>query len=39
MHCRAVDAPNQKWAADISYIWTNEGWLYLAVILAYISVG
>jgi len=28
-----ADEPNQKWAADISYIWTREGWLYLAVIL------
>jgi transposase InsO family protein len=28
-----ADAPNQKWAGDISYIWTSEGWLYLAVIL------
>ena len=26
--------PNEKWADDISYIWTGEGWLYLAVILA-----
>ncbi len=25
--------PNQKWAADITYIWTREGWLYLAVVL------
>lgn len=25
--------PNQKWAGDISYIWTREGWLYIAVIL------
>jgi len=25
--------PNQKWAGDISYIWTNEGWLYLAVVI------
>ena len=24
---------NQKWAGNISYIWTREGWLYLAVIL------
>ncbi|SMD12084.1 Transposase InsO and inactivated derivatives [Fulvimarina manganoxydans] len=23
--------PNQKWGDDISYIWTREGWLYLAV--------
>ena len=28
-----ANEPNQKWAADISYIWTREGWLYLAVIL------
>jgi len=28
-----ADKPNQKWAGDISYIWTREGWLYLAVIL------
>lgn len=28
-----ADAPNQKWAGDISYVWTREGWLYLAVIL------
>jgi putative transposase len=25
--------PNQKWGADISYIWTREGWLYLAVVI------
>jgi putative transposase len=25
--------PNQKWAGDISYIWTTEGWLYLAVVI------
>ena len=25
--------PNQKWAGDISYIWTQEGWLYLAVVI------
>jgi transposase InsO family protein len=28
-----ADRPNQKWAGDISYVWTREGWLYLAVIL------
>lgn len=28
-----VDAPNQTWASDISYIATREGWLYLAVVL------
>ena len=26
-------SPDQKWGADISCIWTAEGWLYLAVIL------
>jgi putative transposase len=25
--------PDQKWGADISYIWTREGWLYLAVVI------
>jgi putative transposase len=24
-----VDAPNKVWTADISYVWTFEGWLYL----------
>jgi putative transposase len=28
-----VTAPNQVWAGDITYIDTNEGWLYLAVVL------
>lgn len=28
-----ADRSNQKWAGDISYIWTREGWLYLAVII------
>lgn len=25
--------PNQKWAADITYLSTGEGWLYLAVVM------
>ena len=29
----SANGPNQKWAGDISCIWTSEGWLYLAVIL------
>ena len=24
---------NKKWAGDITYLWTDEGWLYLAVVL------
>jgi len=28
-----TDAPNKAWVTDITYIHTNEGWLYLAVIL------
>jgi len=24
---------NQAWAADITYIWTREGWMYLAVVI------
>ncbi len=29
----AAEAPDKKWSADISYIWTAEGWLYLAVLI------
>ena len=29
----AAESPNTKWCADITYIPTQEGWLYLAVIL------
>ena len=25
--------PNRVWAGDIAYLWTDEGWLYLAVVL------
>ena len=28
-----VDAPDAVWVTDITYIWTQEGWLYLAAIL------
>lgn len=33
----SATGPNQKWAGDISYIWTSAGWLYLAVILDFFS--
>ena len=26
-------APNRLWATDITYVWTSEGWLYLAVVM------
>lgn len=26
-------APNRAWVADITYIWTKEGWLYLAIVI------
>jgi len=29
----ALAAPNCGWVTDITYLWTFEGWLYLAVIL------
>ncbi len=25
--------PNEKWVTDITYIWTSEGWLYLATVM------
>ena len=27
----SVEAPDKVWVSDITYIWTREGWLYLAV--------
>ena len=29
----STKAPNQRWAGDITYISTREGWLYLAVVM------
>jgi putative transposase len=29
----SAEQPNTKWVADTTYIWTSEGWLYLAVVL------
>jgi transposase InsO family protein len=28
-----VEAPDLAWVTDITYVWTDEGWLYLAAIL------
>jgi transposase InsO family protein len=27
-----AQGPNERWVTDITYIWTREGWLYLAVV-------
>ena len=27
------EKPNQVWTSDITYLWTDEGWLYLAIVL------
>ena len=29
----AAKRADEKWGADISYVWTREGWLYLAVVM------
>jgi putative transposase len=29
----SAEHPDEKWGSDISYIWTREGWLYLAVVI------
>ncbi|ETX26633.1 hypothetical protein RISW2_21610 [Roseivivax isoporae LMG 25204] len=28
-----AERPNQKWLADFTYVWTAEGWLYVAAVL------
>ena len=28
-----ADRPNQKWIADFPYVWTAEGWLYVAAVI------
>jgi putative transposase len=29
----AAPAPDRKWACDLTYVWTDEGWLYLSVVI------
>ncbi|WP_252738102.1 IS3 family transposase [Marinobacter salexigens] len=29
----AAERPNQKWTTDITYIWVNDRWLYLATVM------
>ena len=28
-----AERPNQKWIADFTYLWTAEGWLYVAAVI------
>ena len=30
-------APNRKWIADVTYVWTAEGWLYVAAVVGLFS--
>ena len=34
-----VERPNAVWVSDITYIWTCEGWLYLAAVIDLFSRG
>jgi putative transposase len=29
----AAKAPNRKWVCDFTYLWTDQGWLYLATVM------
>ena len=29
----SVDAPDRVWTGDITYLWTDEGWVYLALVI------
>jgi putative transposase len=29
----AASAPDRKWACDLTYVWTDQGWLYLSVVI------
>jgi putative transposase len=29
----SADRPNSKWIADFTYVWTAEGWLYVAAVI------
>ena len=35
----SASRPNQRWVTDITYVWTDEGWCYLAAILDLYSRG
>ena len=29
----SAETTNERWASDITYLWTGQGWLYLAVVM------
>jgi putative transposase len=29
----SAETTNERWASDITYLWTQQGWLYLAVVM------
>ena len=29
----SAEQANQRWASDITFIWTGQGWIYLAVVM------
>lgn len=29
----SASKPNERWSSDITFIWTRQGWLYLAVVM------
>jgi transposase InsO family protein len=33
----SVDAPDRVWMTDLTYVWTGQGWLYLAVVMDLLS--
>ena len=33
----SAERPSEKWAADIPYLWTSQGWLYMAVVLNFFA--
>jgi putative transposase len=34
-----ADAPNKTWTGDITYVWTKQGWMYVAVVLDLFNRG
>jgi putative transposase len=35
----SAERPNRKWIADFTYVWTAEGWLYVAAVIDLFSRG